>query len=183
MLYNRVNVAIKYCFLVFGICLLLLITRIVDINWYGYGVDSSGRVYVGFSSYIGVFQENVLVGKVEIPTYRTYAFTTQDGELIILSNTQQVFTMDLSGRVLDASEDTQCNTYESLRLINNVTNGDKHYIRNDHLLRTRIIDEHGAIYYQMPLLDYVIKLILIGSIICIVVLSPFDVYKKIKDRM
>lgn len=182
-LLNRINVLIRCSFLTCGICLLLLMTQVADINWYGFGADSSGQVYIGFSSHIGVYKEGIVVGKVDIPTYRAYSFTTQDGDSFILSNTQHVITMDLSGNILSTTEDAQCDTYESLRLVNEVTSGNKYFMRNNRLLRTTIIDDQGVMHYQMPLLDYAVKLVLIGSVVCIVALSPFDVYHKIRSRV
>jgi len=145
-----------------GICLLFMLANIVYLDWHGFGADHLGQVYIGKPGRIEVYNHNSLVSIIPIQPYRTYAFTTRDGESFQLSTASTIYTLDIYGNELESEDDKGCDTYEALRENKQVIlpNGQK-VIKEAPFLHTRIVNENGDILYQMPLLDYIIQLILV----------------------
>lgn len=146
-------------FPIITICNALMNTGRVSINYSGFGVDDSGVLYVGKDSGIEKYKDGKMIGIISPQTSRGYAFTIQGDDTILLSTASTVYTLDLSGNVLDEWEDKDTSTFNKLQFIKKFTTKDGHkYVMKSHFGRT-IICCNNEIIYQMPLLDYIVKIL------------------------
>lgn len=146
-------------FPIITICNTLMNTGRVSIIYSGFGVDDSGVLYVGKESGIEKYKDGKMIGIISPQTSRGYAFTIQGDDTILLSTASTVYTLDLSGNVLDEWEDKNTSTFNKLQFIKKFTTKDGHkYVMKSHFGRT-IICCNNEIIYQMPLLDYIVKIL------------------------
>ena len=146
-------------FPIITICNILMNTGRVSIIYSGFGVDDSGVLYVGKDSGIEKYKDGKMIGIISPQTSRGYAFTIQGDDTILLSTASTVYTLDLSGNVLDEWEDKNTSTFNKLQFIKKFTTKDGHkYVMKSHFGRT-IICCNNEIIYQMPLLDYIVKIL------------------------
>ena len=90
--------------LLYPITFLLAASGLVAIDWYGFGVDSEGNIYIGQKSEICVYEESVCIRTIDIPQYRSYYFTIDHDE-ILLASPSHVYTFDLNGQMLSKESD------------------------------------------------------------------------------
>ena len=157
------SISSKICFfiiwLVLTFCLVLTNTGRVSITYSGFGVDSSGVLYVGKEGVIEKYNSDKMVGTISPQTSRGYAFTVREDDTILLSTADMVYKLDLSGKVLDKWEDEGTSTFNDLQHIRKFTakNGQK-YVMKLHFGRTVICSGEDVIY-KMPMLDYIVRIL------------------------
>lgn len=161
----------------------LIMSNTVYINWNGFGIDSEERVYIGNNSKIDVYQNGGYIGSISLPPYRTYSFTIQGNDTILLSNSLDVYNYDLSGAELSSRPDDQCTLYNQFKQkSSHVSIKGVRYMRKNFLLRYSVIKEDGTIVYQMPLFDYVVKLALIASSVSMSLVALLIIINRKKYR-
>lgn len=147
---------ITSCFL--PIIFFLLLAEIVCIEWHGFGVDVSGNVYIGRQSSIDVYSEQRIVRTIKLPKYRTYYFTIK-ADTIYLSDSNNIYTLDLDGKLLSQNADTTASVYSKLQHMHKIEgdDGNLYHVRNL-LFRCSVFSEDGKLVYKMPWKDFVAKL-------------------------
>ena len=56
-----------------------------------------------------------MIGSISPKTSRGYAFTIQKDDTILLSTASSIYTLDLSGNVIDKQEDVGTKTFNELQ--------------------------------------------------------------------
>lgn len=173
---------IVYVFIVFPlafISLVLLISGNVTMFYNGFGIDSSGVLYVGKNLKIEKYLDGKVFATINPKTSRGYVFTIQKDDTILLSNGSTAYTLDLSGNVINKQEDTGTKIYNELRKGKNAftTSEGKTYVINSRIGRTIVTSEEGIVVYEMPLLDYIVKLTFFFMMLSIFIFVPIIVYK------
>lgn len=166
-------------FLALTSCFVIDSKHSVTISYRGFGIDSKGDLYVGKESSIEVIKHGQVVNTIIPPPSRNYAFTIEGDNTILLSDASTVYTLDLSGKVLSEDEDEGTRTFNRLQKSRRVftsNNGEKYIVKKT-FGRTTVYSSTGEIVYQMPLLDYIVELILIGFILLTCICIPIIIYK------
>ena len=147
------------------VCLILILSGTANPAVRGFAGDDSGRVYVGVSRQIYVYENGTLVDEIFPNTSRSYAFTITADDQILLSTSTKVFLLDLAGNVLDTREDPGADTfnqimYSKARFV--AENGDIYRISS--ILGWTKITKNGAVtVWQNDMLSYTVKLLLAAS--------------------
>lgn len=148
---------IKKCALIV-LCPILIVLWLhlcISDRWYGFGIDSNGKLYVGEEKQIAIYSNGQLEKLIPIPQNRSYFFTVQGDDTILLATATYAFVLDLNGNLLNSEPDPNGSLYFDLQSIQEVkaSNGNRYYHRK--LLGRRIIERNdGEIIYKTPLSDY-----------------------------
>ena len=157
---------------------ILQVTHQVTLSYSGFGLDSSGVLYIGTDSSIEKYLNGEQIGKILKPS-RGYAFAVQNDDTILLSTASIVYTMDLDGNILTQREDIGTETFNQLQKKNKLflANDGKTYRLKLIFGRTCVVSEEGEMIYQMPLLDYIASSVFFCSIFANFIVIPIIVYK------
>lgn len=154
---------------VFGVvmffCFFLRLSGQVSFSTNGFAADSEGQLYVGREGEIAVLKDGECVRTINPRTSRSYVFTITDEQTILLSTSSTVYTMDLSGEVLTEQTDEGTKVYNQLQHKKTFT--DVHgaeYTMRSPWGRTGIYKD-GVRIYEIPTLDYVVRILLIASVV------------------
>ena len=167
-------VCIPYFWVVMS-CLMLIFSGVATPFISGFAVDKSNRLYVGTQNEIRVYADGLLVDTIDSKTSRTYVFTINEDEKIILSTSTDIYTMDLDGNVLDNQTDPGADmynqiTYRKREFLSH--NGDEYKLVGT-LGWTRIIKNGKETVYRISLLSFVVKVLLA---VCGVALVAFTLW-------
>lgn len=154
--------------------LFLLFTMIRDsgkvhIRYNGFAVDSEENLYIGmrdepaYDNRIYVFDfSGTLLRSFPAVTNRGYSFTIVDGDKIMYSASQVLYTADLSGNILEKEEIPLAEDirYSETEFVD--VNGNRYEMKN-RFFRPSIYQvnrKNGAetCIYQMPMLDSIVLL-------------------------
>lgn len=157
----------------------LINNNTVTISYLGFGMDSTGILYVGKDSSIEKIKDGKVIETIDHPPARNYAFTIKNDDTILLSTASTVYTLDLSGNIISETEDEGTRTFNQLQRSRKVfTSSDgKKYVVRQPFGRTTVRSSEGETIYQMPLLDYIVELILIGFFLSTCICVPIIIYK------
>lgn len=153
---------------IYVMCTALATTGLVWITFNGFGVDSSGRLYVGEGNRISVYENSQLLYKIQNNTGRGYVFTVQENDSILLASGSHICRMNLHGEnIFPPMQDEGSNTTKKLE--KSKFDG---FSRNGDVYSTKQFLGYISIYrgeeviYRMPLLNYVVKIGIIVSTPC-----------------
>ena len=140
---------------VFLLCTFLFVTGIVSFGFNGFGVDSSGKIYVGIGHKIEVFEDGKKILTIKKGTSRGYCFTIQKDDTILLAGGEDVFIFDLCGKHTIAQwKDPSIEDHLEENMYSFVTSGGDVYSATSPMGRLTIYHDEKPIY-KMPLQDYV----------------------------
>lgn len=175
---------IIYLLIIFPIavlCMAMVSSGTVSLTLCGFGVDSSGKLYIGKESKIEVYENRELLYSIEPMTSRGYEFTVQKDDTLLLSTASVVYTLDLHGNVLSQTEDVGTHTFNELQHKRTfVTSSGDNYVLRFNWGRTKIVCIHNdttITVYEMPGFDYVIKLLMVSWGASMVIVIPIVVLK------
>lgn len=159
-------------------CFLSMISGHVSISYSGFAIDSSDNLYVGKESKIEKYHDGVFIETINPKTSRGYAFTILDNDTILLSTASTVYTLDLDGNVISEREDFGTKTFNSLQHQKKFTaaNGKTYFLKSS-FGRKQIVSEDGDVIYNMPVKDYIVKLLIITAFISVFIFIPIIIYK------
>lgn len=148
-------------------------------SYEGFALDSNENLYLGEYGKINVYKEGSLLYSVDAHTSRAYAFTIQNDEILI-STAETVYITDLSGNVINSYKDTDTSLFNELKSNKDSfsLNGSTYKMQKN-FGRSRIVKDDGKVIYQMPLLDYIVK---IGILISMLWLAALAIYWVISFR-
>ena len=153
-----------FFFIIFLTFFILHSLGIYTHQYSGFGIDTNGILYVGTDSGIKKYHNSEVIGEIYQQTSRGYSFTVQSDDTILLSTGYEFITMNSNGTVLirtdvDGNTRLESEIRKSNRVFYNV-NGSAYSVKHP-LLRTTVYDESGKIVFQMPLLDYCFRILMI----------------------
>ena len=165
-------VSLFIIFFVMLISISLIGSGTVVTSYEGFALDSNENLYLGEYSKINVYS-------VDAHTSRAYAFTIQNDEILI-STAETVYITDLSGNVINSYKDTDTSLFNELKSNKDSfsLNGSTYKMQKN-FGRSRIVKDDGKVIYQMPLLDYIVK---IGILISMLWLAVLAIYLVISFR-
>lgn len=157
---------IPILFVLLCVALVLLITETASFRLNGYGVDSSGKLYVGRAHEIHVFEDGREISTIRIPRYRTWGFTVLADDRIALSDSTTIYIMDLSGEILETKEDSKSVEYRKWSNQKEFTGSDGQVYKLKRIWgRSRIIDSANREVYESPVLDSIATVSFFVSVI------------------
>ena len=158
--------------LAFIIFLPLLLYSILCIfpktTWHGFGVDSNGRIYTGQAGKITVHLNQKTIDTIPIPDYRTYFFTVQEDDTVLIADATEVDIYDLSGNLLDSYKYPGPSKYNELQWTKTIhtSSGDTYRLRSFLGFHT-IMKNSETIVYRTSTSDYLLFLLAILSFLVI----------------
>lgn len=161
--------------------LFLVLTNTVCINIKGFAIDNSGKLYIGKYGEIDVYDEDVLVKKILLMTSKGYAFTVEDNELIVTALSKK-YILDLDGNIVRENDDVLTQEY------NELYKKRKEFISEDGTLYkssnflgyykvSKVSESSIESVYEMPVADYIVKIILAVEFLILFTCIPLIVYK------
>lgn len=154
----------------------------VSTSWNNFAIDSNERLYIGKRNSIEVYEDGKLVKTINPLSSRTYAFTIQNDDTLLLSTSTVEYVLDLDGNIISSKEDNGTNTYNKIK--NNrefITENGKSYKLENHLGRYSLVCD-GVVVYQMPDFDYVVKLLYNLSYFAFCACVIVIIWKSKKDK-
>jgi len=135
---------------------ILELTGVVCLSYNGFAVDEQGRLYLGRQKRIDVIDKGVVVDEYDAP-FRGYALSFSNGLLIVDLGDERCI-LDSTGRIVLREEDHEYTNKHSF-----VSENGTRYIMRNVLLRPSIYmgqGEYKELLYQMPIFDYVVKILM-----------------------
>lgn len=115
-----------------------------------FAVDSLDRLYIGFDDVITVHEGEERIRSIDTSAFRSYYFTIQEDDTILLADSTKGYTMDLDGNVLDSWDDLSAEVYNNLKVNRKAftsSNGDTYELRWASLW-PRIVRNGETVVYQ-----------------------------------
>ena len=176
--HRRLFIVVRTVFLTM-ICYLIFLSS----NWHGFGVDSSGRLYLGNKEYISILENSQEIQKIPLPLYRTYYFTVQADDTIIVATESCVYIIDSCGNVLSSRYEEGDTTYSQLQHQKLVLGADgEQYLLQKYLGRKIIKDKSGTVIYKEPLNEYVGNLVFSLPFLLIVLILAFSDWQQARPK-
>lgn len=178
---RRISICAIYVFAV-----IVLFHSILSDNWYGFGVDSYGKVYIGDEDCINVLENDEVVHSITIPPHRSYYFTVQTDDTILICTENYLFVVDYLGNTLSSKYDSGASEYTKLMHLREIetANGDR-YICRSFLGRRFVEDENGIVIYEVPFIEYFSSIVYALPFVLlatIVFLSEWDKIGKTQNK-
>lgn len=166
-------ISLLVLFFVMLISISLIGSGTVVTSYEGFALDSNENLYLGVYGKINVYKDGSLLYSVDAHTLRAYAFTIQNDKILI-SDAETVYIMDLNGNVISSYEDANTSLFNKLKKDKNSfsLNGNTYKIQKN-FGRSRIVKDDGKVIYQMPILDYIVKIGFLISMVWLVVLAIY----------
>lgn len=158
-------------------CLCMIFGGKVSLSMNGFAVDKDDCLYIGKDSAIVVYKNDELLRTSNPKTSRSYVFTILNGDIILLSTSTNVYTMDLYGNVLSEKPD------EMTKVFNQLQKDKKEFVSvNEEIFRmknkwgrTYIVNDANVLY-KMPLTDYIVRILLCGVFVSVWIFVPIIVF-------
>ena len=124
-------------------------------DWYGFGVDSEGRVYIGRKTTIVVLDKGQTACEIEVPPHRAYYFTVLPDDTVQVATNSYVFLLDASGNVLSEEKEIESVTLRRLQRLTEMETADGQKYTCRSVLGRRCIERSdGEVVYEEPLGKY-----------------------------
>ena len=179
----KLIVAFILCF-IFGFSVLGYLTGANTISYNGFAIDSEENLYLGFpEGKIKVFKDNQYVKTIFSGTNRGYDFTIVDGNKIYVYIAPQGYFLDLNGKRIE-NPTAEFKYFHEYRPDENefVFSDDVIYKQKFNMGRTKIIkisNNEPETVYEMPLDDYIVKIILMSGYLFSFAIGAYLCYKKL----
>lgn len=130
------------------------IMKIATSNSCGFGADSNGNVYIGRFHQIEVYRNKQCVNIINLPEFRSWFFTVSSDDTILVSNYENQYIYDLTGKLLMESPDNRGKIFHYLKDLRECTNAQSQtYTMTRFMGWVSIADSQGEIVYTSPFLD------------------------------
>ena len=141
-------------------------------EWHGFGIDSQEKVYIGKQNEINVYYCGEQIGTIPILPFRTYYFTVQQNDTILLSSSLNVYVFDLEGNQLSCEPDVHNRVYDELRHLKVAETGNNIYnLQTDILGNYTVTGTNGTVLFSesesLRFIDLLIPHILLLSTIAL----------------
>lgn len=176
---------LSFNILILNCALLLCFLGYANTDFNGFAVDSNNCLYIGKERRIEIYKNNYLINTINPPTSRAYIFSIQNDDTIILSTASVVYIMDLEGNIIRSYEDTYTQTYNSLKKTKNKfsTKDGEQYSVKHRFSRLEIVNSNNIQIYQMPLLDFIVRIVFVISFLGLWILIPILINRIKSDHM
>lgn len=154
------------------VLLFLVISGNVHLFVHNFAIDAYGKLYLGLERKIDVFFKGEYQYTVNPLTNRGYNFTIIEGDKILLSTGTKIFELDLDGTPINQVDaepyilnKIPSTIQESFRFVD--VNQNVYHLKS-FFGRYKIVkdtDSGQEVLYQMPLFDFLIKLLLYLTVI------------------
>ena len=153
------------------------------ISYNGFAVDKNENIYVGFTEgKIKVFKDNKYVKTVFSGTNRGYDFTIVDGDKIYVYIAPKGYFLDLDGKRIECQEEFDSIYIYRPKKSEFVFDDNIIYKQKFNMGRTKIIkisDDITETVYEMPLNDYIVKIIVFLNFTLLIFAVSYLCYKKL----
>ena len=170
---RRFIIVFLFCLFIFVYAtnIMGLLNNEYNISYQGFAVDNKGNIYVGFySGQIKKFNGGKLLGVISAQTSRGYDFTITENDTLYITCGDRAYFTDLDGNVLETITDNIQPFYKyrynkSIFLSKDGTKYEKKF----NFGKTKFVkcqEQQEITIYEMPLKDYISKVVLIvGSVV------------------
>lgn len=172
---------IAYLFVLWPIvifCLITLMTGKACISYKGFAIDGDSNIYLAKDGVIDVLNpQGEILRTISPYTTRDYKFTLTSDNTIRICTGDYIYQTDLSGNLISKKELSDSTLDERIEMSRHkyvASNGTVYTMKNS-LLRTYIYRMDGAqrtVVYQMPIFDYVVKVLAIVSFLSFIIVVP-----------
>ena len=143
------------------IYLILTFTETGSESFCGFGVDSSGKIYVGRFHTIEVYENRELVHTIPSPTNRGWEMTVSQNDEIIIANGSDVYTLKLDGTIVCKEEDYQSETVYKIKKQRELFDAEGNIYRLNGFMGYKWISKNNKIVYMLPIIDVITRISLV----------------------
>lgn len=160
------------------IILILILTNSISLSYKGFAIDSQDNLYVGKDGgVIGVYSNGKLIKNISLMTSKGYAFTIKNDRLVVAA-LSSVYTLDLEGNILEKHDDLSIEYNKIFKEKNNFIDSDGNsYCLKEFLGYYSIRAEDDTKIFDMPVFDYVVKILLFLICISFIIFVPIIIYR------
>lgn len=162
------------------IFLTLILNFFGSFSFHGFGVDSSGKLYVGRMQQIEVYQSGEHIDTLTIPPQRGWTISVAEDDTIVVADGTYVHTLSLDGAVISQENDIQSKITNQQEGIRQIEGNDGNHYELIGKMFWPMVKKNGVIIYTAPFVDMLIKLTLAGAFVCfaIATVRSFKLHKK-----
>lgn len=173
--------------ILFCATMILTLSGTVTFSYNGFAIDETGSLYIGQYEYLVVYDQGHMIKKIPLMTSKGYSFTIRDNHLVVAANAK-IYTTDLNGKILSEEDDRLTQTYNELyRRRKSFETVDGQVYKSTNWLGYYIIwninKQSSKIIYQMPIFDYIVKVIFIMTCIGMVTYFIIVLFSNIRKIM
>lgn len=172
-----------YIVVVSFICIFILVLEIsgnVCTSYRGFAVDNEENIYIGKKNIEVYSLQGEFLRSINPQTTRGYSFTIASNDNILISTGDYLYTIDLFGNVINKKsiDDYADDPLSGISTKKYISANGKKYIIKNRLFRTGVYRLNGKQeikIYEMPLFDYIIKLLSYITYLSMITVIPVSI--------
>ena len=137
--------------LIFVLSIIAMVTCRMALSYSGVAADDAGRLYLGRSDSIEVYEFGQKVDTITPRVDKSFLFTVRDGQLL-LSTGKTVTILDLNGNAADQYTDENGALYKELKAqcrSFTAADGTVYTLRHE-ILAAQVVTDSGSVVYSEP---------------------------------
>ena len=175
-------------------CAFLGITGKVSLSYSGFAVDQDSNLYIGRDSIANricmidvVAPNGEVLRQVSAQTSRGYCFDITKDNILRINVGSFVYETDLYGNVIRKKKTAELSYDQipSTRIFHRFSSPDGHeYVARNPFFRPCVYRVDGntkTLVYQMPLFDYVVKVVMMLAFLGLFIVIPIGIYQSRKS--
>ena len=169
------SISVRYLLLI----LMFLFAYLGSMEFTGFGVDSTGKLYVGRKSQIEVYYEGKQIDLLQSPKGRGWNMGISPDDHILVTSGGDIYTLRPDGTVVRKDDDVNGKMnlvlYRQRLIVGN--DGAQYRLRHEWIWPT--ITKNGSVVYMAPIVDMLVRM---TFMLVFILVSPGLIYEVISNR-
>lgn len=174
----KFSISVRYLLLI----LMFLFAYLGSMEFAGFGVDSTGKLYIGRKSQIEVYHEGKQTDLLQSPEGRGWNMGISSDDHILVTSGGDIYTLQLDGTVIEKESDLNGKVNLTLYKQRLITGNDGAQYRLRHEWFWPTITKNGNVVYMAPIVDMFARMVFMLVLILIPPGLFYEIRKGGKDR-
>ena len=171
----KFSVSVRYLLLT----LMFLFAYLGSMEFTGFGVDSTGKLYIGRKSQIEVYHEGKQIDLLQSPEGRGWNMGISSDDHILVTSGGDIYILQLDGTVIQKENDLNGKVNLTLYKRRLITGNDGAQYRLRHEWLWPTITKNGNVVYMAPIVDMFARM---TFMLIFILLPPGLIHEVINSR-
>ena len=169
----KFSISVRYLLLI----LMFLFAYLGSMEFTGFGVDSTGKLYIGRKSQIEVYHEGKQIDLLQSPEGRGWNMGISSDDHILVTSGGYTYTLQLDGTVIEKESDLNGKVNLTLYKQRLITGNDGAQYRLRHAWLWPTITKNDTVVYTVPIVDVFARI----TFILIFILLPPGLIHEVRN--
>lgn len=169
-----ISTSVRYLILI----LVFLFGYLGSMEFTGFGVDSTGKLYVGRKNQIEVYYEGKQIDLLQSPVGRGWNMGISSDDHILVTSGGDIYTLQLDGTVIRKDDDINSKINLTLYKQRHTTGNDGAQYRLRHEWIWPTIAKNGSVVYMAPIVDMLARM---TFMLVFILVAPGVIYEVIRE--